>query len=155
MAAASARVLRARGQRGCRVVAPAPARHGTNQTYRAGPPRPPGWCLYEDYRAVWLGDDRSPRFGASGHSACAYEPSRWSNAGTASGLWSDGGGRLRTEQKNIDKSHPAEAKKRHEEQQIKLHADGDGDDASPDEDKSDKADGSVRKSTRVRKKARV
>eukprot|EP01043_Picozoa_sp_COSAG02_P073737 COSAG02_NODE_14463_length_1268_cov_3.470488_1_plen_160_part_00 len=36
----------------------------------------PGWCLYEDYRAVWLGDDRSPRFGASGHSACAYEPSR-------------------------------------------------------------------------------
>jgi hypothetical protein len=77
------------------------------------------------------------------------------NAGTASVSWSDGGGRLRTEQKNIDNSHPAEAKKRHEEQQIKLHADGDGDDASPDEDKSDKADGSVRKSTRVRKKARV
>ena len=73
-------------------------------------------------------------------------------------LWSDGGGRLRTEQKNIDNSNPAEAKKRHEEQQIKLQnvADGDGDDnASPDEDKSDKADGSVRKSTRARKKAKV
>ena len=45
------------------------------------PPRPPGWCLsegYRPYRAVWLGYDPPPVCGASGHSACAYDPSRWS-----------------------------------------------------------------------------
>ena len=76
LSSARARALTA-GARAC-TRRPAPITTVRIKRTGRGPPRPPGWCLHGNYRAVWLGDDPPPRFGASGHSACAFEPERWS-----------------------------------------------------------------------------
>ena len=76
---------RARGQRAPgwrRVPSTAPRIKRTGR----GPSPPPGWCLLtgsdsdseENFHAVWLGDAPPPVFDATGHPACAYDPSRWS-----------------------------------------------------------------------------